>query len=715
MFDLIKHLWPQFELIRTPGLEMQEIAVWIWIVMMVIMAISIVAVLYHSGNFYRRRKKILKLIDGQDRSSLAQSRVTMLNAALEQDPDVTGALWREFDESLVYSADKTRLSNTLDAEHFFNNYTLAYGLTSSRLLAAAPTFLTAIGVLGTFLGLTLGLKGLQINAGDVETLKDGISVMINGAAVAFMTSVWGVLLSLVLNLFEKLVERRVLRKIRDLQQKIDFLYPRLPAEHSLVQIAASTDESKEALQELHERIGDRLQETVSGMSSSMQEAFTEAINTVMAPAIKSLVNNTSQQSSQVLEQLVSNFMDGMKTAGSEQGQLMKSAAEEVRQAVAGMTERMEAMFRQLDEQQSRSREYTEGSSREFAQLLEQQRADAAKREAEMEQRFNQLMEQMEQKVSAQFAKAAEDERIRAAGQNEMQAKIAAGFQRQIEQFNNASSDQIRAISEVSTKQQGEMAQAFESALGGLQTLISSQSAAATEREAVIESRFNSQLERLAAEQQQLLAAVTQGAQQAQQQMVELTRQHQQLITEMGTVSRSVEASSQHMNSSSTQLGLLSVNLKQAAEVLDTRLQAVTESLAGSADQNRELASQVSQQADTLRQLQAELFAATQSFEKAAAAAEHGFQSFANHQQVFLQGINTEFQGLGQTLKEQVGGIEQQAEQWLRNYSSEVRNQVSARMEDWNRNTLQFADEMERTVRAISAIVDDLEQKANASV
>src|SRR5690554_5456106 len=368
MFELIKHLWPQFELIRTPGLEMQEIAVWIWIVMMVIMAISIVAVLYHSGNFYRRRKKILKLIDGQDRSSLAQSRVTMLNAALEQDPDVTGALWREFDESLVYSADKTRLSNTLDAEHFFNNYTLAYGLTSSRLLAAAPTFLTAIGVLGTFLGLTLGLKGLQINAGDVETLKDGISVMINGAAVAFMTSVWGVLLSLVLNLFEKLVERRVLRKIRELQQKIDFLYPRLPAEHSLVQIAAATDESKEALQELHERIGDRLQETVSGMSSSMQEAFTEAINTVMAPAIKSLVNNTSQQSSHVLEQLVSNFMDGMKTAGLEQGQLMKSAAEEVRQAVAGMTERMEAMFRQLDEQQSRSREYTEGSSREFAQL-----------------------------------------------------------------------------------------------------------------------------------------------------------------------------------------------------------------------------------------------------------------------------------------------------------------------------------------------------------
>src|SRR5690606_21018501 len=160
--------------------------------------ISVVSVVYHSSNCYRRRKKLLMQIVGQDRSSLAQSRIATLEKALEQDPVTTGPLWREFDESLVYSADKTRLSNTLDAEHFFNYHTLAYGLTSSRLLAAVPTFLTAIGVLGTFLGLTLGLKGLQINAADVETLKDGISVMINGAAVAFMTSVWGVLLSLVL-------------------------------------------------------------------------------------------------------------------------------------------------------------------------------------------------------------------------------------------------------------------------------------------------------------------------------------------------------------------------------------------------------------------------------------------------------------------------------------------------------------------------------------
>src|SRR5690606_23762768 len=103
-----------------------------------------------------------------------------------------------------------------------------------------------------------------------------------------------------------------------LQHDIDFLYPRIPAEQSLVHIAEYGKESKEALQELHERIGDRLQETLNGMSEAMQTALTDALNNIMAPAIQTLVSTTSQQSTQVLEKLVGNFMDGMTSVGREQ-------------------------------------------------------------------------------------------------------------------------------------------------------------------------------------------------------------------------------------------------------------------------------------------------------------------------------------------------------------------------------------------------------------
>ena len=469
---------------------------------------------------------------------------------------------------------------------------------------------------------------------------------------------------------EKLVESYALKEIRQLQQEIDFLYPRLPAEQTLVQIAAASDESKEALQELHERIGDRLQETVSGVSEAMQQAFTDAINKVMAPAVQTLVNNTNQQSTAVLENLVSQFMEGLKSAGSEQGALMQAAAEDLRGAMAQIGQQMETLFRTLDEQQNMSRQHTETTSQEFARLLDQLQRDARERQAEMEQKFHQL----------------------------------------VEQLGAASQEQVDTIRHAATEQQSQLTQTFGKAVSDINELVTGQVRAAAERETQLENRFRGQLDDLAAKQQQLLAAVTEGTQQAQRQMAQMAEQHSSLIRELGAVTRSVENSSQHMNNSSTQLGLLSANLRQAAEVMEGRLQAVTDSLEQAGTQNRALAEQLSGQAQMLAKLQQDLAAATGKFEEAARLASQGFQSMQQHQQSFLQGIREEFQKLGNSLTQQVESIEQQAGEWLREYSREVHTQVKERMEQWNESTLQFADQMRRTVSAIDGIVDGLERK-----
>src|SRR3546814_12374633 len=72
----------------------------------------------------------------------------------------------------VCSSDlQQKLFTTLDAEHFFNARTLASGLTASRLLAAAHSFLVAVGVLGTFVGCTVGLEGLVGTSDEIEALK----------------------------------------------------------------------------------------------------------------------------------------------------------------------------------------------------------------------------------------------------------------------------------------------------------------------------------------------------------------------------------------------------------------------------------------------------------------------------------------------------------------------------------------------------------------
>ncbi len=80
--------------------------------------------------------------------------------------DSVGHLWLEFDETLIEIREDgvTQLFNTFDAVYFFNSSTLAKGVTNNRLIAAVPGFLTAIGVIGTFVGLQIGLSGMDISA-----------------------------------------------------------------------------------------------------------------------------------------------------------------------------------------------------------------------------------------------------------------------------------------------------------------------------------------------------------------------------------------------------------------------------------------------------------------------------------------------------------------------------------------------------------------------
>ena len=393
MLELLTHLFPDFSLLSTQGFETKELTVYFWILMVSIVGLASFFLVIHYLQFRSRRSAIAGLIKGQTRSELALNRESTLRRALGHKNREAGKLWREFDESLVFSSDKEHLFNTLDAEHFFNNLSLAHGLTSSRLLAATPSFLTAIGVLGTFIGLTLGLNDLEVNSSEIASLKSGVSMMINGAAVAFMTSVWGVGLSLLLNFIEKVVERFALNSIRDLQHEVDYLYPRIPAEQSLVHIADSSRESKEALQELHERIGDRLQETVEGMSETLQEAIAQSLKEVVAPALQSMANNASQQSTDTLERLIEDFMKGVSSAGQQQGDLMNQAATSVTNAVGGMGEKMDELFSKIEAQNTDSQERSKAATQAFEEKLQALSQSADDREQAISEKYGTLMEQ----------------------------------------------------------------------------------------------------------------------------------------------------------------------------------------------------------------------------------------------------------------------------------------------------------------------------------
>lgn len=708
MMELLQHLWPDFSAMfsaQTTGLS-----AWFWSATALIFAVSLIAIFIHYVRFRRRIRLLSSLLAGQNKETLALARRETLQKAEALPVSGVGSLWREFDESLVSSSDQKQLFNTLDAEHFFNSRTLAPGLTGSRLLAAAPSFLVAIGVLGTFVGLTVGLEGLVGTSDEVEALKGGINELISGAAVAFMSSVWGVAFSLALNFIEKMFERGALTRIRALQQRIDFLYPRIPAEQSLVHIAEYGKESKQALQELHERIGDRLQETLNGMSDAMQQAIVDALNNVMAPAIQTLVNTSSQQSSQVLESLMGRFMDGMASAGREQGAQMQQAAADVNSAVSSMSARLNDVFSALSDQQSRQQTAVQEQAAQFESQLTRMSAASEQREQQMEQRFSQLVGGIGEQLESQLGAAQRLDQERQAAFEQIMQQTSASHSALLEQVGGAARDQLRSVNEAADARQQQLESSLTAMLERMSDAFTSQGQQADQRERERQERMDGQLESVAAQQQKLLDAIATAVQATQEQSRQLAAQHQTLVAQLQQATQAVENSSQHMNSSAGQLGVLSNNLRQATEQLAPRLDQVASSISHAAERNAAVSDQLKRQAENLVLLQDTLVESAERFEQTAALARDGFGEMRQHQQAFLAEVRAEFTALGEALRTQVGAIEKQAEEWLQSYSTETSRQVHERMDQWNKETLSFATNMTAAVQAISNVVDELEAR-----
>ena len=90
--------------------------------------------------------------------------------------------------------------DSCDVSQFVNEDSVIYSGGGTRLAEIAPGMLTSLGILGTFLGLVMGLSGLSLSAADTSALLSAMDKLIGGMSTAFLTSIAGVLASLTFNL-----------------------------------------------------------------------------------------------------------------------------------------------------------------------------------------------------------------------------------------------------------------------------------------------------------------------------------------------------------------------------------------------------------------------------------------------------------------------------------------------------------------------------------
>lgn len=89
-----------------------------------------------------------------------------------------------------------KYTGNCDIEDYINEELLEK-VGSSHFNSAISGTMTGLGILGTFIGLSLGLG--SFNGDDIYTISDNVGPLLSGMKVAFHTSVYGIIFSLIFN------------------------------------------------------------------------------------------------------------------------------------------------------------------------------------------------------------------------------------------------------------------------------------------------------------------------------------------------------------------------------------------------------------------------------------------------------------------------------------------------------------------------------------
>ena len=694
---------------------------------------------------------IQNLLKGATREGLVSKRRTLKEKAKEH--RVCKGLWHEFDETLVPSNSGEILYNTYDASHFFNTHTLASIITESRLLAAVPGFLTAIGVIGTFLGLQLGLGALNLNTGDTEQLKSAISALISSASIAFMTSVWGVLLSLLFNAFEKSIEGKIRTEIASLQQRIDELFPRLIAEQTLLDISKAGHQSKETLMGLAEQIGDRMQIAVRDMADSVTTGMESSLQRLMGPAIEQMVNASTElankqanSSEEALKGLLGQFMDGMGKAGANQQTMMQQATQDMNSSMEAWSSGMNQFLGQLNLTVHRFEDMTQQQnaalseqinhsltshkdSTEFvtdqmktmaSRLMDDVKAHQAQIANAEQQRLDNLSHQLEasgrkqaeelQKLSSQSQSAAENFHE---GMRHTMETLLEDYQTRQKAIADGDVDRqttlMNELGEFIKLQKTQVTESMEKASSindsfaqKMQHRMAELAAQEKERDELIKVQIEDMqtnvaflIEDMRKAMEGHIQSVKAVVQQASALNDGIQRNQSGLnnATEnLITVSHQMEKASEHLHKGHQEIA-------RATDGIAGTLSLATSAVTKTSQQNALVAEGLQSTLESLETLSNSLDEISEDIRIGAENADNASREFSSNHARYRQ----EMQDTISRLHEQLGDL-------LSGYAKQVQDQTSHRMEEWNRHTQEYVNGMQGVVSVMQELVDDMDNR-----
>ncbi len=208
---------------------------------------------------------------------------------------LVGKMWNTYEKTLIHieKEEDTSLYSTEDSELYFTSESLAPDI-NIGYWKNLPGVFTGLGILGTFIGLTIGLGG--INTTSTSELQKGIVILLGGMTSAFATSIAGIIIALAYGVIYSQIISRFDIKVNYLTETFDSFFPRKRSEQILA----------DSLKEIREQTSE-----IKMMGTDIAEEFSKSID--QAPVFSKLENAIAQMSSS-LDHL-NGSIDKLNTSG----------------------------------------------------------------------------------------------------------------------------------------------------------------------------------------------------------------------------------------------------------------------------------------------------------------------------------------------------------------------------------------------------------------
>ncbi len=280
---------------------------------------------FHAG-LWRLNKAVSGILRQMPRTVVGSIKeVAELDAVFKVHPGLRSA-WELYRESCTRHEWSGGLPSPVP---FFSQQRLVDLSGQRRLAEAVPGILTALGILGTFIGLAAGLTSLDPEAlQSAEGLSRSVGPLLGGMQLAFHTSIAGIFCSIAWSVADRCSYRYTLNRLAQLHDYLDALFPPVTEEALLHRFVRNQEEHEANLKTL---ISDTLiPQLTAGVKGALEDTLVPHLE-LTTEAMKEIGQLSVDRQDERLRQMVDHFIASLNN--TLEGQLTE-LAEVLRETVS---------------------------------------------------------------------------------------------------------------------------------------------------------------------------------------------------------------------------------------------------------------------------------------------------------------------------------------------------------------------------------------------